>query len=239
MFQKSAIILLMGLSLALAASGQEKPPSDGSLLPFTDDTEGPLDPSCLTQIQGLPAPGLDARRGLAGGVERNLPTGRVLVRLTFAAADKAPEAQIVFDGGNAVLRDFVKKEVDDYRMPCLKPGDQPIKAVRLFVYPGSEPMRRLTQELSLVDVLKITRDLKAQSVRFDLNEMGCPFKIKFAPWQPYAPNAVREIGASDPRRASFLKWLRELPLNLPEQLMRTAAGEVSTVSVPCAVLDLT
>ncbi len=103
-------------------------------------------------------------------------------------------------------------------------------------YRAAEP--RLKNELQLADVVRLVKDLNSQHVKFDLREMACPFRVRFAPYQPYQPNMAVEDGSAEPSRTPLLEWLRTVTLAIPRDMMVTAIGRTSLVTVPCAVLDL-
>ena len=59
------------------------------------------------------------------------------VRLTFSAADSAPEADVFFDSVGGDFRSDTLDRVSRYRLPCLKPGDTPVVATQEFQFvPG-------------------------------------------------------------------------------------------------------
>ena len=63
--------------------------------------------------------------------------GIVRVRLTFEASGIAPRAEVFFDTIGDVFRALVLERVQGYRLPCLRPGDQPVAATQEFVFtPG-------------------------------------------------------------------------------------------------------
>lgn len=165
--------------------------------------------------------------------------GNVLVKLTFTSADMPPAVNVLYDSEQSRLREAVLESVINYRMPCLVPGDPPLVTSRTFrfKYEG-EPIRQFKSTLTLPQLIRAIKGFDKQKVRFDFSTMACPFEVSVAPYQPYAGNRVREVGDSKADRREFLEWLRNVTFDLPPAVMRTAMGEPTTVSVPCAVLDL-
>ena len=49
---------------------------------------------------------------------------------------------------------------------------------------------------------------------------------------------VQEIANPETSRAPFFAWLRNITLDIPQDMMVTAIGKTSLLYVPCAVLDL-
>jgi hypothetical protein len=191
---------------------------------------------CTAQIRSLRPPALDF--GLEGNRERVIP-GKVMVEITFSSPDDAPEIKVLFGDWNRSLVEVVRRGIiSAYRLPCASPQNK-VVFLRYFHYDGPEPppTKRLKQELTLIEFVGLLGDLKQYKNRFELDTMGCPFKVRFSPWMPYAANWVEELGAPNPNRQFFLKWLAGVTLNLPPEIMKTAAGEPTVVSVPCGLID--
>jgi hypothetical protein len=100
------------------------------------------------------------------------------------------------------------------------------------------PCAPCCSSLKFTELIRLVKDIKTQTVRFDTREMGCPFDLQFAPFRPYMANMVADVGVSDSRRAPLLEWLSNVTLDIPRDMMKTAIGHDSSVSVPCVVLDL-
>ena len=194
-----------------------------------------LTPECLLGLTNAELPKMPE-----GNIIFGTPaSGNVLLEMTFDGPAAPPRVVVVYDGGNRRLAAAATASALTYRLPCMKPGDPRLHAVRQFNFRWDrDEVIGLKPQLTLVELLGVVKGLKQQTVRFDLATMACPFDVKFAPRQPYAENYVSQIGAQDPNRREFIEWLRAITLELPAPMMRTAFGETSTVSVPCALLDL-
>lgn len=165
--------------------------------------------------------------------------GMVLLRLLFIAPDKPPEVTVLFDSGQHRLVGAVLKSVTAYRMKCLQPDDPPLSAVQAFLFRSERnEVTRLVPEITLSQLLSVIKGLKEEKVRFDFTSMSCPFKLVIEPYQPYARNRVTQLGSKDTSRREFIEWLRKVSLDLPPSMQGRVLGEQTTVSVPCAVLDL-
>lgn len=181
-----------------------------------------------------------ARFPVATAISGPVATGNVLVRLTFTAPDAAPEIRVLYNGGDRRLERAVRNSVLTYRMPCLKPGDEPVIATQTFGFKfEGEDTAQLVPELTLVQLLGLVKGLSAQTVRFDFTTMGCPFQLSVAPYQPWAQNRVLQVGEANAGRREFTEWLRNVTFEIPPRAMKTAIGQPTTVSVPCVLLDLT
>jgi len=206
-----------------------------------ESASSPQAADCFEQILKSPPPEFKPTGGLAAGVDFGF-TGHsaVLVQVKFTSPDSPPAATILFASGNPRLRRLVEQTVAGYRMTCMPAGKSEIVATQLFFLRDPElQLLRLKQELGLVELLRLSKDVRAQPVRFDTTAMACPFKVQFGPYRPYTTNSVKEVGESVPARQPFIDWLAQLTLDLPTSFMRTAMGEQSTVTVPCTILDFT
>ena len=206
--------------------------------PMYSDSQISLPPECLAGIKGAPPPQFPSSNSVSGRVE----PGVVVVRMTFRAADQPPEVRVLYDGGQRRLSRAVLASVAQYRLNCLKPGDPPLVATQPFAFSwqGEEPVT-LPPELSLVQFLGVVKDMDSQRVRFDFTTMGCPFKVRVNPFQPYSHNLIHEVGdeSPNPNRRDFIEWLRNITLDFPPKVAKTAIAQPTVVSVPCVLLDLT
>lgn len=190
----------------------------------------PWPPECLSAIKNAAPPGMPPYTAAAANV---------LVRLKFEAPDTAPDMEVIYNGGDRRMAEAVRKSVMAYRMGCMKPGEKPVVATQQFNFEFTgEDTARLKPELTLVQLLGLVKDLERQKARFDFTTMGCPFRLRFSPLRPYAENGVRELGETNAGRREFVEWLRKVTLAIPAASMKTAIGSVTTVSVPCVLLDL-
>lgn len=58
--------------------------------------------------------------------------GRVLVDITFTAADKAPDVTVLGNDGDRAFVKAVREHVSSYRVPCLSSADGPVRVRREF-----------------------------------------------------------------------------------------------------------
>lgn len=205
-------------------------------VPRDADGEPRLPPECLAAVANAAPPDFP----LASLIYGPATIGTVLVHLKFTAPDAAPEMRVLYNGGDHRLERAVQDSVLAYRLGCLKPGDEPVLVTQKFSFKfEGEDAAYLKKELTLVQLLGLVKDLKTQTVRFDFTTMGCPFQLSVQPYQPWAPNRVRQVGDANAGRREFTEWLRNVTFVIPPRAMKTAIGEPTTVSVPCALLDLT
>jgi hypothetical protein len=171
----------------------------------------------------------------------------VILRLTFSAPDAAPSVETVYAGGNKRFAQAMIAEAAKLRLPCAT-AEVPVQSLQMrrlsvsYYGLGASAVRekepRLKPQLKFTELIRLVKDIKTQTVRFDTREMGCPFDLQFAPFRPYMANMVADVGVSDSRRAPLLEWLSNVTLDIPRDMMKTAIGHDSSVSVPCVVLDL-
>jgi hypothetical protein len=166
----------------------------------------------------------------------------LVARLTFTDPAAAPAVETVFAGGDSRYSDGLIAEAKQLRLPCVTAAAPVVTVETHRVGARNSGLRaaepRLKPELQLAELLRLVKDLKSQQVKFDMRAMSCPFNLRFGPFRPYMQNSVEEVGASDPRRAPLIEWLRNVTLAIPKDMMVTAIGRDSLVAVPCAVLDL-
>jgi hypothetical protein len=195
---------------------------------------------CFEQLRKAPPPKLETGNVVLGAVERWNPSdpSAVLVRMTFSGPGAPTSSEVLLAEGDPRLRKAAEEAVQGYRLSCLQGGQKIVALQRFMVLGTDSPMQRLKPDLSLVELLNVRKDIKTVKARFDFNAMACPFKLEFAPYQPYAANAVVELDSKNASRSEFIRWLQDAPIDLPPKTMRTAIGETSVVTVPCTVLDL-
>jgi len=191
-----------------------------------------LDAECLAPVKNAAPPDYPADARNRGVV------GTVVVLVKFLSAEAEPEVKVLYDAGNLLLANAVRNAVRKYRLPCMKAGEPPMSGMQSFRFTLGEAESQLQPNVTLIQLAAMVKDVTAQKVRFDLNTMGCPFELKFSPYRPYIANRVSELAASDPNRRELLEWLRNVTLDISPQAMKTVIGNSTTVSVPCAVIDL-
>lgn len=167
------------------------------------------------------------------------PEARTLVRLSFTSPTAGPEARILYNTGPPVWTDFVLRNMAKIRLPCV--ADLGGSYVGIQMFAGS-PLELLSNPnragLTLGQLVNLMKHRKGDSVKFDLNTMGCPFEVDFEVFQPYLDNLVKEVDEPNPQREPFLQWLRGVALNISDHDLRRVLAVPNKVTVPCAVLDL-
>jgi hypothetical protein len=169
--------------------------------------------------------------------------GKALVELTFQPGQEKPELKFIFNAAGRDAELAIREYMAQHRLLDGPARTQPVTARQTFsfVYEGSRDTRyRLKRdEFSLVEFLKMTANLKAHPVDFDLGTMACPFDVRINLRQPYEPNGVFQIGDADANRAYLLAWLSKLQLNFPkEDMQMDLYGTDVLVRVPCGRLNL-
>lgn len=167
---------------------------------------------------------------------RNDVQGNVMLKLSFASANAPPSVEVVDDAGSDRLASTAAEHARGWRMPCHEGASVSIDQLYVFRIEGAA--RTVLKDLSLVSLLGVVKGIKQANVYFDFKEMGCPFDLRFLMYQPHGPNAVGEVGDTHPERRFFLDWLRRQHLDLPAKTHNAVLGQITTVSVPCTVLNL-
>lgn len=162
--------------------------------------------------------------------------GTVVLHVVFRSPDAAPTIAVVDDGLDGSLAKSAVQFAGGYRMPCHE-GD-PVSTTHLYKFRIQDGAYVTFNDVSLISFLRVVKGIKQAQAYFDFKEMGCPFDVRFVLNQPYSPNGVGEVGAPMSARSHFLDWLRRQELDLPRQTHNAVLGQITTVSVPCTVLDL-
>ena len=168
--------------------------------------------------------------------ERDEVQGTVVLRLSFDAPAKPPTIDIVDNAQSDFLADAAIEFARGLRMPCYEGAR--VRATQYYVFRIAGMGRTVLKDMPLVTLLRSVKDIKQANVYFDFNAMGCPFEVRFRLYQPHSLNSVGEVGEVHPERLFFLDWLRRQQLDLPPRTHNAVLGQISTVSVPCTVLNL-
>jgi hypothetical protein len=184
---------------------------------------------CMRHASGEKAPPYP-QRALSSGLQ-----GRVLIRLRFAAPDQPPQVEAFSRPSAKWLSGGSQRWVSDMRMPCHSGG--PIDATMLFIY-RIEGSQFGFKPLDLLQLLRVTRDIKDVTLKIDTTRMGCPFDLQLDYRQPLLPNRVGEVEPVNPERQPLIDWMKTVELQLPERSLDAVFADTTTVTVPCLKLDL-
>ena len=165
--------------------------------------------------------------------------GTVLAEFTFTDGSRPPDSRILFDGRSPRFASVVQDYIRGYRLPCMKAGDEPVRATQTFSFKMGGEGTILVRDVQLARFLAAVEGIGTQKVRFDFTTMACPFQLTFVLFQPYASNGVGEIERSDPNRREFIEWLKTVRLKFNERALAEVLGDSMTIAVPCAIVDLT
>ena len=163
--------------------------------------------------------------------------GTAVLRVEFADNASAPRITVLDDGGHAGFAAEAREHAIGYRLPCHDNAGT-VDYIQLYVFKISGGSRIVLKDQPLLALLCGLKGVRNANVYFDFKEMGCPFDLKFAPMQPYAPNRVGEVGEVHPERRFFLDWLSRQQVDLPRRDLNAVIGQDTLVSVPCTVLNL-
>jgi hypothetical protein len=162
--------------------------------------------------------------------------GTVMLRLTFASADGAPQTEVLDDTPHPHLIEAATRHAVGYRMPCH--SGQAVSTVHEYRFKIDGGDRIVAKDVGLVTFLRSVKDIQKAQVYFDLNTMQCPFDVRIELRQPIGDNRVGEVGDAVAERQFFLEWLSRLRLNVDRQTQNRLLGQPMTISVPCGVVSL-
>ncbi|XHS79778.1 hypothetical protein ACFJGW_07305 [Burkholderiaceae bacterium UC74_6] len=151
-----------------------------------------------------------------------------------------PLVRIVHSSAGEVFEDMVRNQVAKYRMPCRKAGDRPVAFQQIFNLQAGDGRRFVLKQkvFSLMNFLALTEGVRQLKADFDLNTMGCPFKLNYQIMAPALPNNVVLLGPVDPNKLAFVRWIAERRLQLDDRMANEFFGEILQVEVPCGHLKL-
>ena len=167
------------------------------------------------------------------------PYGNVYVTMKFMQRDEAPIVTVVYGGGHYLLAETTKSWMEQYRLRCAKPIENPVESTHLHRFTPEGGAKVSLKDMAFVPFLQSIDRKSLGKPKFDFQSMACPFDVKVTLLQPHAPNVVRELERTEPNRKDFLKWLTALVFRYPDGYERFLVGETMTVAVPCMALDLT
>ncbi len=169
--------------------------------------------------------------------QRELKNGNLVVEFEFTAPDQPPQAKVIYDSLNRRHRNDVLAYIEKYRLPCLSPGER-YQAQQIFQV-GFDGNRRFAfKDIGIVKFLGMVRNVDAKPVDFELDTMGCPFRLRFTLGRPAFANSVAETGARNANRRSFIAWLEQLELALTPEQLENLLGADMFIDVPCGTIKL-
>lgn len=162
--------------------------------------------------------------------------GPVILRLLFSAADAPPAIEVANEDAKGALQRAALDFAKDFRMPCHE--GEPVSVTQFYIFRIQDSRRVVLRDMTLLTLLSSVKGIQQANVYFDFRQMACPFELRFSLNQPYALNAVGELGEHHPERRHFIDWLSRQQLDLPERTLSEVIGDKATVTVPCTVLNL-
>lgn len=166
-----------------------------------------------------------------------LKNGNLIAEMSFTAPDQPPQVKVLYDTLNRRHRNDVLMHVEEYRVPCLTAGERFVMQQTFHV--GFEDNRTFAfKDVGIVKFLGMVRNADARSVNFELDTMGCPFRLRFGLGRPALANSVTETGTPNPNRRGFIAWMEELELALTREQFENLLGAEMLVDVPCGTIKL-
>ncbi|MFG6429846.1 hypothetical protein [Roseateles sp. LYH14W] len=226
----STVELIQEVSFQAVADGDVQPSAPLNLPQPPDARYG----ACLrTPSQSLwlgPAPP-------PPGSQREIKNGNLVVNMAFTAPDRPPVVTVVYNTLNARYRSDILYHVAEYRVPCLDPGAKYTTQQTFSVH--MEGNRGYAfKDVGIVTFLGMVRNADARPVNFELDTMGCPFRLRFSLGRPAIANGVTETGTPNPNRRGFIAWMEELELALKPEQFESLLGAQMFIDVPCGTIKL-
>lgn len=209
-------------------------PGDGKTLvvPTVKDRASKYDSKCLIQ------PKSRFSSNVYEDLIRSYVSYRILLSTTFTAQNTAPIVRVIYDGGRPRAAAEVKEHIETYRYTCPMLAGDEHRMQHLYKFAAKDAPIAVFKDGGLKEFLGMVDKDSVGSVKFDTEQMGCPFDLKVRVLQPYAPNGVQQMGTYDPRRRPLTQWIEKLKVNLRQDLEPKMIGESMRVTVGCMGIDL-
>jgi len=165
----------------------------------------------------------------------------VVVFATFNGdGQQPPEVKFLHASAPQRFMQAVRKRVEKYRMPCRKAGDEPQSLQQQFtLYPSGQDRYGFKREaFSLREFLGMVRRPRELKAHYDLNTMGCPFKVNYTLYGGNVPNEAVVRADKDPNKLPFLDWLASLELKLDADQANALFGSTLQINVGCGTIHL-
>lgn len=167
--------------------------------------------------------------------------GKALVELSFLPDREEPEVRFVFSGIHTDMERRIAAYVKQYRLD--PEAQRPAAARQTFVftdvYTRGTQYRLRKDSYTLIEFLRLTRNLREQRVDLDLDRMACPFAVRVNLRQPYEANGVFQLETRDDARVPLLDWLARLQMRYADEAQqKDLYGTDVRVEIPCGRLDL-
>jgi hypothetical protein len=162
----------------------------------------------------------------------------VVARVRFSAPDRAPEVELLDDGGRREFKYGPMQYMTHLRMPCVDAGS-PVETLYYFQFRFEDGVQhRVLQDVGLATFLGSVKAVPRGSIFFDTTKMKCPFDARLTFKQPFDRNRVEELEEDVPARHAFLDWLAGLELVIPGRKTTDLIDQQMTIHIPCAQVDL-
>lgn len=176
--------------------------------------------------------------GLQRDTRRQRAVSNVVVEALFDAPDQAPRLKVLYSTVSKPQERNVLAHIEQYRLPCLAKGAQPVGLQQQFNFMVGGKPRVLKDSAPLTTFLSNIKDIQSARVKFDFDSMACPFQVAWTLGRPAVANRVGEIGPPNLNRTEFLAWLGELQMNLDAEQFEYLLGQRMIINVPCGTLNL-
>jgi len=180
------------------------------------------------------------------GLKYNLGFGRsevehLVAEITFRGdGQQPPDVTFSYVKASSRMQEAVREWVAGYRMPCRTAQDKPRTIEQRFsMYPDNRRRYGFKQErFSLREFLGLMKEPWKRPARFDLDTMGCPFKVDFVIGGEGMPHKASVRGPVDPNKVGFLRWLSGLQFAFKsDDMANDMFGTQLQIDVPCGVVD--
>ncbi|MGM9482886.1 hypothetical protein ACS5PN_16950 [Roseateles sp. NT4] len=155
-----------------------------------------------------------------------------------------PQVDVVYSNLHPAAQAFFVQHLEAVRWTCTEP---PVDTQTRFEWSSvsGPPGGQLRQtkfgeaQVTLSRFLALMKEVPEERVSFNLDEMGCPFVVRWTTFRPAAANRARPLsGKPDPRQAALLQWLASLEVDVADALRDKLIGESMDIKIPCGRINL-
>ncbi|WP_458232617.1 hypothetical protein [Roseateles sp. P5_E8] len=151
-----------------------------------------------------------------------------------------PEVNFAYNKASSRFEKAARQWLAEFRMPCRGAQDKPRTIEQYFVKGAAGRSRHAFthSQFTLQEFIDLMREPEKQPARFDLNSMGCPFKVEFTVGSEKWPHQASVAGRTDPNKVLFLRWMASLRFDFESpDVADDVFGSRLQVDVPCGVVS--
>ncbi|MDR7335048.1 hypothetical protein [Roseateles asaccharophilus] len=142
------------------------------------------------------------------------------------------KVSVIYTNFPTRLREHVVRHLESGRWVCEDKPDAKHRFNSRWTF-VSEPRPKFSEsKVTLARFVEMVKPAPDAPLNFNVEELGCPFVVKWQTFRPVAPNRV-SISFSGPKHKPFRQWLENVEIDGPKSRQLELIGEELEISVPC------